>query len=167
MTSDGANGREHILHAMVELSNQYPLLFLGPLTLGDVYTDANQPFRVSYRVISNEAARFDPSDLAARTNDAILCVIFASLFAERFAPEPLHLRNILRVHAGKTIAARYFDSTLREAVDCYIALGNLHDLCVGVIREATNETGLCRQGKLYVALFQHQLSFLALGDVSG
>src|SRR6478752_5973093 len=108
MTSDGANGREHILDAMVELGNQDALVFLGSLTFCDVYADANYPCRMPTRVICNEAACFDPSDLVARTGDAILRVIFAALFAERFAPDPLHLRKILGVHAGKAFAACYF-----------------------------------------------------------
>ena len=84
LTGDGANGREHVLDAMVELSNQYPLVFLCPLTLSDVDVDANDPLGAPITVVRNETARFDPPNLAMADN-AILHAIFTTSLAKRFA----------------------------------------------------------------------------------
>ena len=54
MTSDGANGREHILDAMVELGHQHALAFVCPLAISDVDVDANKPLGTPIAVVSNE-----------------------------------------------------------------------------------------------------------------
>src|SRR6185503_12326006 len=77
MTGDGADGREHVLNAMVELSNQYPLVFLCLLTLSYINADADDAVRPCFAVVGYETARLDPSHLATSTNDTILHVIFA------------------------------------------------------------------------------------------
>ena len=63
MTGDGANSREDVFNAMVELSHQYTLLFLGPLTLGDV---AGDPY------YSHGPAVGTPHDRAFNCNPALL-----------------------------------------------------------------------------------------------
>ena len=50
-------------------------------------------------------------------------------------------------------------------MDGRIAVRNLHDLRVGVIRVGTNEASLCCQGKLYVALGQCLFRLFALSNV--
>ena len=162
---DSADGRECVLDAMVELGQQSALLFLHPFALGYVNADADDSVRVSFAAIGNETARLDPSQLATRTNDAILYIIFAPALTERLAAELFYPSYVVAVHASQAFAACYLGSAFRKAVDGRIAGRNLHDLRVGVIRVATNEASLCCQGKLYVALGQCLLCLFALSNV--
>ena len=50
--------------------------------LSDVDADADDPVWVSFAAEGNKAARLDPSQLAARTKDTILYVIFAPVGTE-------------------------------------------------------------------------------------
>ena len=75
---------------MVELSKQSALLFLHPFAVGYVNADADDSVWVSTATKGKETARLDPSQLATRTNDAILYVIFAPAVTERLAAEPFY-----------------------------------------------------------------------------
>ena len=99
------------------------------------------------------------------TNDTILHVIFAPVLTERLAAELIYPPYVLGVHASQAFAASYLGSALRKAVDGRIALGNLHDLRIGVIRVAADESRLSRQRKLNVAFRQGQLRFLSFADI--
>src|SRR5262249_5671942 len=72
---------------------------------------------------------------------------------------------VVGVHTSQAFAACYLGSAFRKAVDGRIAGRNLHELCVGVIREATNEASLCRQGELYIALSECLFHLFALGHI--
>ena len=162
---DSADGRECVLDAMVELGQQSALLFLHPFALGYVNADADNSVWVSSAAKGKETARLDPSQLATRTNDTILYVIFAPAVTERLAAELFYPSYVFGVHASQAFAACYLGSAFRKAVDGRIAGRNLHDLRVGVIRVGTNEASLCRQGKLYVALCQRLFRLFALSNV--
>src|SRR2546430_1550117 len=112
MSGDGANGREHVLDAMVEFGNQCPLVLLRALTFSDIDVDANHPLGAPVIVVRNEAARFDPSHLTAGTHNAILGVILAPLLLESLVSERFYPRKVPRVGAGFPLAARTFDSAL-------------------------------------------------------
>src|SRR5258708_6802986 len=75
LTGDGADGREHVLNAMVELSNQYPLVLLCPLTISDVDIDTHHPLRAAVTAVKNKTARFDPPNVAPRPSDTIVRTI--------------------------------------------------------------------------------------------
>ena len=120
---------------------------------------------LSFAAIGNETARLDPSQLATRTNDAILYIVFAPALTKRLAAELFYPSYVVAVHASQAFAACYLGSAFRKAVDGRIAVRNLHDLRVGVIRVATNEANLCCQGKLYVALGQCQFRLLAFSNI--
>src|SRR4029450_10365091 len=99
------------------------------------------------------------------TNDTILYAIFTAAVTERLAAELCYLPYVVGVHVGQAFAACFLDSALGKAVDGRIALRNLHDLGVGVIREAADESRLSGQRKLNVAFSQGQLGLLALADI--
>src|SRR5262245_40473520 len=80
--SDGLNGREHVLDAMVELGNQLALLLFHLLALSYVDADANNAMRASLTVIGNETACLNPSHLATGTIDTVLDLVFAPASTE-------------------------------------------------------------------------------------
>ena len=162
---DCADGRERVLDAMVQLGQQSALLFLDPFALGYVNADADDSVRLSSVAKGNETARLDPSQLATRTNDTILDIVFAPALTKRLAAGLFYPSYVVGVHASQAFAACYLGSAFRKAVDGRIAVRNLHDLRVGVIRVTTNEASLCCQGKLYVALGQRLFRPFALSNV--
>ena len=87
VSGDCLHGREHVFDAMVEFSNQLPLLFLDPFALGYIDADADDTMRSSFAVIGNETARLDPSHLATSANDTILYAIFAPALTKCLAAE--------------------------------------------------------------------------------
>src|SRR5262245_20018494 len=151
---DSADGREHVLYAMVELRNKYALLFLHPFALGYVNADAHDAVWMFSAAKGNETAGLNPSQLATRTNNSVFYAIFAPARTERLAAEPIHEPYVVRMHAGQAFVARYFGSAFREAVNGRITCGDLHDLRVGVIREAANESRLSCERELHGALAQ-------------
>src|SRR6476660_1528701 len=165
LTGDGANRREHVLNAMVELGQQSALLFLDLFALGYVNADADDSVRASFAAKGKETARLDPSRLATTTNDTILYVIFASAVTECLATGLFYPSYVVGVHTSQAIAACYLGSAFSKAVNGRITGRNLHDLRVGVIRVGTNEASLCCQGKLYVALGQCLFRLFALSNV--
>ena len=60
---NSADGREHILDAMVKLGHQDTLALLCPLTFGDIDVDAYHPLWMPILTVRNNTARFDPSDV--------------------------------------------------------------------------------------------------------
>ena len=77
---DSAHGREHVLNAMVELSNQCTLVLLRPFALGDV--SCLTPMRRSLPVgvhspLWKETARLSPSCSPSDEQKRILYVVFA------------------------------------------------------------------------------------------
>src|SRR5215510_11145038 len=151
---------------MVELSQQSALLFLHPLALGYVNTDAHDSVWMSCTAEGKETACLHPSQLAVRSNDPILDVIFAPAGTECLTAGLFYPSSVVRVHARQALAARYLGSAFRKTVDGRIAGRNLHDLRVGVISVGTNEASLCCQSKLYVALGQCLFRLFALGNVN-
>jgi len=150
---------------MIELGQQSTLLFLHPFALGYVNADADDSEWVSFAAKGKETARLDPTQLTTRTNDTILDLVFAPAVTERLAAQLLHPSYVVAVHASQAFAACYFGSAFRKAVDGRIPARNLHDLRVGVIRVGANETSLCCQGELYVALGQCLLRLFAFSNV--
>ena len=92
--------------------------------------------------------------LATGSNDAILYLIFAPTLTERLIAEPVYPSYVVRVRASQAFGTCYLGGAFRKAVDGRIAVRNLHNLRVGVIRVGTNHGSLCCEGKLYVALGQ-------------
>ena len=146
---------------MVEFSNQLVLLLLHLLPLGYVDADTEHPLRVAVACVRDETARLDPTHLATSTCDTILHVIFAPARTERLATDLFHPPYVVGVHASQALAAPYLGCALRKAVDGRIALRDLHDLSVDVVRKTANEGRLFRQRELHVAFSQRQLRLLA------
>src|SRR5262245_23859853 len=163
---NSADSSKHVLDAMVELRNQYALLFLHPFSLSYVNADADDSVRTSAAVVSDETTRLDPTHLATCTNDTILYAIFAPARLKRHAAGLFHLLYVVVVHANQAFAAAYLDSAFRKAVEGRIAFRNLHDLRVGVICVAANESRLSCERQLDGAFAQGQLGFSALSDIS-
>ena len=90
-----------------------------------------------------ETARLNPSQLAAGTSDTILYFIFAPALTECLAAELFYPGNVVGVHASQVFAACYLGGAFRKTVDGRIAIRNLHDLRIGVIRVGANEANLC------------------------
>src|SRR5262245_50364737 len=82
MGNNGADGRECVLDAMVELGGQSALLFVHPFALGDVDVHADQASCVTGLVILYRTARLDPADRSAGTHNAKLCVMLAALLGK-------------------------------------------------------------------------------------
>src|SRR5262245_14419779 len=164
--NNSADGRERVLDAMVELGQQSALLFLHPLALGDVNADADDSVWVASAAKGKETARLDPSQLACRTRDTILDVIFAPAGSECLTAALFYPSYVVGVHAGQAFTARDLGGAFRKAMDGRIAGRNLHDLRVGVISVGTNKPSLCCQGKLYVAFGQCQFCKFALRNVN-
>src|SRR5262245_54161174 len=74
---------------------------LCQLAISDIGADAKDSLGMSVSVICNEAAYLDPSNLAARTDDAELCAIFVPPLAEGFAPGKLYSLYVLGMYAGQ------------------------------------------------------------------
>src|SRR6476620_8674786 len=98
LTGDGANGREHVLYAMVELSKQQSLLFLCPLTLSDVDVDPNEPLGAPVITVGNETTRLDPPNLAMADNP-ILGAIFTASLTKCLVLDSHLPRKIFRIYA--------------------------------------------------------------------
>src|SRR5262245_8421141 len=77
---NGANGREHIFYAVVELSMQYPLMFLCPFAFRHIDVSAYNTLRVAIGVIRNQGARLDPLGLPIRSNNAIFAIVITATF---------------------------------------------------------------------------------------
>jgi hypothetical protein len=56
---------------MIELGNQYALVFLHPLALGHIDGNANNPLRAPLAIVGNDTTPLDPPDLAVRANNAV------------------------------------------------------------------------------------------------
>src|SRR5262245_3690174 len=163
--SDGLDGREHVLDAMIELGNQPALLLLHPLAFGYIDADADDTMRASSAVIGNKAACLDPSHFVPTTKDSVLDLVFAPVFTERQPAKLSYPTYVLGVHASQAFAACFLDRAFREAVEGRIARRNLHDLSVGVIRVAADARRLFGHCELNGALGQCLLSLFALSNV--
>src|SRR5262245_36141925 len=104
---------------MVEFGHQPVLLFLGPLSLGYVNIDAHDPLWAPIAIVRHEAARLDPSNFAARTNNAVLNSIFAPALPESIAADCLEPIEILRMCSGFPFAAG--SGSPRQSVERSIA----------------------------------------------
>ena len=162
---DSADGREGVLDTMVQFGQQSALLFLHAFALGYVNADADHSVGLTCTAEGDETARLDPSQLATRTNDTILDIVFAPALTKRLAAGPFHPSYVVGVHARQAYAAGYLGRPFRKAVDGRIAFRNLHDLRVGIIRVGTNQASLCCQSKLYFALGQCLFCLFALSNV--
>src|SRR5262245_34403194 len=136
LRNDGANGREGVLHAMVELSDQYTLTFLSTFARGHVDVDAHYPRRTPIIVVENESTRLEPSNLTTRANNTVLKAKFAPALQECPSPYVLDFVNIIAVHAGLQLATCYLACPLGKAVNRCITLRNRHLLRVDVVRVA-------------------------------
>ena len=165
LSDDGGNCGQRIFDAVVEFSNQQMLLLLHLLPLGYVDADTEHPLRVAVACVRDETARLDPT-LHASTIDTILHAIFAPARIKGLAPGLFHLPYVVGMHVSQALAARYLGRALWKAVNGRIALRNLHDLRVGVIRVAADASRLPRQSELQVALGQLSLCLFAVGDVA-
>ena len=163
---NSADGREHILDAMVKLGDQDTLALLGPLAFGDIDVDANYPLWAPIAGVGNEAARFDPSNFAS-ANDTILRTVLPPPLAECLLTERTYAITVLWQGSGLPRGARTNIGPFGQAVDGRITLRNLHPICVGVIGVAADEASLCRQSELHVAFSKCQLRVLALANVAG
>jgi hypothetical protein len=68
MTGDGANGREHVLYAMVELSDEEIFVILGLSTLGDVNADADRLHDPPHLVVREAVSGLNPPHLTVANN---------------------------------------------------------------------------------------------------
>src|SRR5262245_33856990 len=150
---------------MVELGQQSALLFLDPFALGYVNADAHDSVWAPFAVKGKETARLDPSQLASRTNDTILYVVFAPASTECLTAGLFYPSYVVGMHTGQAFATRYLGGNFRKAVDRSITSRDSHDLCIGVISVGANEPSLGCQGKLYVALGQCLFRLFALCNV--
>ena len=166
MGGNSADGCKYILDAMVELSTQGLLMFLCSFTLRDIDVDAHYPIWVSIAAIRNESARFDPSNLATRSDNSILIAVFALLAAESARLSCLAFILIIGMYAGLPLATRYFSRAFLKTVNGCITRRDLHCLRADVVCEAADESGFSRQLSLHGALCQGQLSRLPLADVA-
>ncbi len=144
LSDDGGNCGQRIFDAVVEFSNQQVLLLLHVLPLGYVDADTEHPLRVAVASVRDETARLDPTHLPTGTCDPILHVIFAPARTERLATDLFHPLTVVGVHASQALAAGYLGCTLRKAMDGRIALRDLHDLSVDVVRKTANQSRFFR-----------------------
>jgi len=149
---NGVNGREYILDAMIELSEQCALVLMSPFALSDVNVNAHHPLWSTVTAVRNETALLDPSNLTAPAENSVLDTIFVPPLAEGAPSGCLDLPTVIGVHAGLPLAARYLGRPLREPVNGRIALRDLHLLGANVEGEATDKSGLARQLQLHRAL---------------
>jgi len=80
--SNGADGGEYVLDAVIELSEQCALVLMSTLALGDVNVNAHHPLWTSVTTIGNETALFDPSNFAARVDNSVFDTVFVPTLAE-------------------------------------------------------------------------------------
>jgi len=62
---DSADGSEHVLHTMVELSIQCALLFVCAFARGDIDVNAYGPLRPAVARVRHEHPRLDPANLVS------------------------------------------------------------------------------------------------------
>src|SRR5262245_47324101 len=154
LDDDSADRCKHVLDAVVELSKQRTLMLLRSFAVGDIDVNANDALRTAIAVVRHEVARLDPSNLAARTNNSILCTILLPPIAEGAAPELLHAPEVLRVHTGLPLTAFDLGCPIGETVNGCVAFRGLDFFRAGVEREAADEGGFAGHRQLQVALDQ-------------
>src|SRR5262245_4996299 len=111
---------------MIQLGNQYALLFFHPFALGHIDVHTDHAFCASTKIVREQGSRLDPSNLAVPTTDAILRFKLAPPLGENFAAECVKPRKIIGMHTGSPFVDPVFFSALRQAVYRHVARGNLY-----------------------------------------
>src|SRR5262245_7611294 len=163
---NGANGREDIFYAVVELSMQYPLMFLCPFAFCNINVSAHNTVRAATGIIRNQGPRLDPSDLPNRQHNPIFAIVITAPFGNVLLEVILQPKQVIRVNSRAPLGARAFTGSLRQAVNGSIARRDLH-LSRGYVEcKASDPSNFNSKGKLCVALGECLLSPLAERDVS-
>ena len=139
---DGGNGREHILHPMVELGQQQPLMIFGMTALSHVDIETDHALWSLVSAIHYQAARLDPAYLSSWTNDAILDAVLFPTFAKGLRPEILDPVAVIRMSSISPVVAPRFGRSLGQTVKGSLAFRDLHRVATDVIGISANAGGL-------------------------
>ena len=149
---------------MIEFGNQYAELFLSSLALGDVDIDANHALGVTVAAIRHETARFDPSNFAIGSNNAILHTVLALPLQERLSSGGIRPVTVLRMRPEPPLAACGLFGTFGQTVQSGIALVDLHVVRIDVIGMAADQSAnwALRSASATSAFFRSRMSTVML-----
>src|SRR5262245_51777767 len=97
--NDGADGREGVLDAMVELRNQHALAFFSTFAFRYVDVDTNHALRTPVFIIRNRTASLDPSNLAVGEDNAVLTLVLLPQIGKSLVTRPFRQAKIVGVHS--------------------------------------------------------------------
>jgi hypothetical protein len=103
--NDSVDGRKCILHAVIELGDQYAFAFLCPLALSHVDVDANHSAWVTIGIIGDETAPLDPANATAWEKCTIVYFILGMPLSKGVTANVFHVFTIVRVHSRLPLAA--------------------------------------------------------------
>ncbi len=95
LVGDRLDGRQGVLHPVVQLLGQQRPVLLAALALGHVEGDARHAQRLAVGVVEGLAADLEPAHLAGRRTDPVLDVVVAPVL-DRLADRRLHPVAVFR-----------------------------------------------------------------------